>query len=105
MHALENGLISECMKVLYHKLGSPKILSQLDKIVKKLTLLPRQRKISYGADKDMPKLLWKDGITILTDLTASHKVGIMFTIVIMSLQSDRIEFSIMCLKNQRLLMT
>ena len=40
----------------------------------------------------MPRLLWKDGITNLTDLTASHKVGIMFTIVIMSLQDDGIEF-------------
>ena len=40
----------------------------------------------------MPRLLWKDGITNLTDLTASQKVGIMFTIVVMSLQSDGIEF-------------
>ena len=34
LHAVENGLISECMKVLYNKLGSPKKLSQLDKVVK-----------------------------------------------------------------------
>ena len=60
--------------------------------MEKLTTLPRQNKISYGADKDMPRLLWKDGITNLTDLTASHKVGIMFTIVVMSLQDDGIEF-------------
>ena len=88
LHALENGLISEYIKVLYHKLGSPKRLSQLDKIVKKLTSLPRQNKISYGSDKDMPRLLWNDGITNLTDLTAFHKVGIMFTIVIISLQEE-----------------
>ena len=82
MHALENGLISECIKVLYHKLGSPKKLSQLNKIVKKLTALSRQIKISYGSDKDMPRLLWNEGITNLTDLTAFHKVGIMFTILV-----------------------
>ena len=34
LHTLENGLISECIKVLYHKLGSPKRLSQLDIVVK-----------------------------------------------------------------------
>ena len=89
MHALENGLISECIKVLYHKLGSPKILSQLDKVVKKLTAQPRQNKISYGSDKDMLRLLWNDGITNLSDLTAFHKVVIMFTIVIISLQEER----------------
>ena len=34
LHALENGLISECIKVLYNKLGSLKKLSQLDIDVK-----------------------------------------------------------------------
>ena len=41
LHALENGLISECIKVLYYKLGSPRILLVLDIIVRKLTILPR----------------------------------------------------------------
>ena len=36
----------------------------------------------------MPRLLWNDGITNFTDLTAFHKVGIMFTIVIISLQEE-----------------
>ena len=40
----------------------------------------------------MPRLLWKDGITNMTDITPSQKVGTMFTIVVMSLQSDGIEF-------------
>ena len=105
LHALENGLISECIKVLYNKLGSPKKLSQLDIVVKKLTALPRQNKISYGSDKDMPRLLWNEGITNLTDLTAFYKVGIMFTIVIISLQEEGNIFLIMCLvilKKQRI---
>ena len=36
LHALENGLISECIKVLYYKLGSLRILSFLEIIVKKV---------------------------------------------------------------------
>ena len=36
----------------------------------------------------MPRLLWNDGIINLTDLTAFHKVGIMFTMVIISLQEE-----------------
>ena len=40
----------------------------------------------------MPCLLWKDGITSLTDLSAANKVGIMFTVVIVSLQLEGREF-------------
>ena len=46
LHALENGLITECIKVLYHKIGSIGELARLDKLVKKLTTLSRQNKIS-----------------------------------------------------------
>jgi hypothetical protein len=38
----------------------------------------------------MPHLLWKDGITSLSKLTAKYKVGIMFTIVTVSLQDKGI---------------
>ena len=80
-------------------------MAEVDRLVKKLTTLPRQNKISYGTDKDMPRLLWKNGITNMTDITALQKVGIMFTIMVISLQSDEIEFFNHVLKNQRLLMT
>ena len=40
----------------------------------------------------MPRLLWKDGITSLTNLSAANKVGIMFTVVIVSLQLESREF-------------
>jgi hypothetical protein len=36
----------------------------------------------------MPRLLWKDGITSLSELTAKYKVGIMLTIVTVSLQDE-----------------
>jgi hypothetical protein len=36
----------------------------------------------------MPRLLWKDGITSLTELTAKYKVGIMFSIVTMAFQNE-----------------
>ena len=54
LYTLENGLITECIKVLFYKIGSNRDLAELDKLVKKLTILPRQNKISFGADKDMP---------------------------------------------------
>ena len=71
LHALENRLITECIKVLFHKIRSNGYLAELDRLVKKLTILPRQSKISNSPDRDMPRLLWKDRITSLTDLTVS----------------------------------
>ena len=91
LHSLENGIIADCLKILYKKL-SCEDLAQLDVLARRLTLLPRQRYSSSGSDKSMPRLLWKDGITTLTDLPASSKVGIMFTIVVISLTSEGKEY-------------
>ena len=40
----------------------------------------------------MPRLLWKDGVTKLTKISASDKVGMMFTIVVISLQKEGSEY-------------
>jgi hypothetical protein len=40
----------------------------------------------------MPGLLWKDGVTSLVDISAKLKVGIMFTIVVVSLREEGIRF-------------
>jgi hypothetical protein len=40
----------------------------------------------------MPRLLWKDGVTSLTDLSAKLKVDIMFTLVVVSLQEEGSKF-------------
>jgi hypothetical protein len=41
----------------------------------------------------MPRLLWnKDGVTSLTNLSAEMKVGIMFTIIVVSLQEEGIKY-------------
>ena len=85
LHALENGIIADCLKVLFAKIGSMASLAKLDDLAHELTKLPRQQSASSGSDKSMSRLLWKDGITTLTDLTASCKVGIMFTIVVLLL--------------------
>jgi hypothetical protein len=37
----------------------------------------------------MPRLLWKDGIASLSDLTAKYKLDIMFTIMTVSLQDEK----------------
>ena len=67
-------------------------MTKLDRLAKKLTRLPRQEYASNGADKDIPRLLWSDGVIGLTDVTANYKVSIMFTIVVISLQFEGFQF-------------
>ncbi len=88
LHALENGLITDCVRILFEEEMTPKQKRDLDFLVRRLANLPRQRYASSGAEPLMPRLLWKDGITSLSELTAKYKVGIMFTIVIVSLQDE-----------------
>jgi hypothetical protein len=45
----------------------------------------------------MPHLLWKDDVTsFLTDLPTKLKVGIMFTIVVISLQEEGTQYFKCC---------
>ena len=92
LHSLENGIISVCLLLLFNDEMKGTQKGELDAIVRGLTRLPRQRFSRAGTQPDMPRLLWKDGITSLTDLSAKYRVGIMFTIVVVSLQDEGIIF-------------
>jgi hypothetical protein len=52
----------------------------------------RQRFANSGTEPGMPRLLWKDGVRSLTDLSAKLKVGIMFTLVVVSFQEEVSKF-------------
>jgi hypothetical protein len=70
----------------------PALKAELDSLVRRLTLLPRQRFANSGTEPGMPRLLWKDGVTSLTDLSTKLKVGIMFKLVVVSLQEEGSKF-------------
>jgi hypothetical protein len=93
LHSLENGIIPDCLTFLFKDKMSPTLKAELDSLVRRLMLLPRQRFANSGTEPGMPRLLWKDGVTSLTDLSAKLKVGIMFTLVIVSLQEEGTKFS------------
>ncbi len=92
LHSLENGIIPDCLTILFKDEMRPALKAELDSLVRRLTLLPRQRFANSGTEPGMPRLLWKDGVTSLTDLSAKLKVGIMFTLVVVSLQEEGSKF-------------
>ena len=85
LHALDNGLIEYCLQVLISELLSDNQCIELDDLVKDLTKLSRQRLMSANSNSSFPRLMWKSGITKLSDITADYKVGMMFTVIVISL--------------------
>jgi hypothetical protein len=93
LHALENGIIPDCLTILFKDKIRPALLKgESDSLVRHLTFYPRQRFASSGSDPCKPCLLWKDGIISMTDISAKLKVGIMFTIVVVSLRDEGIKY-------------
>jgi hypothetical protein len=92
LHSLENGIIPDCLTILFKDEMRPALKAELNSLVRRLTLLPRQRFANSGTEPGMPRLLWKDGVTSLTNLSAKLKVGIMFTLVVLSLQEEGSKF-------------
>ena len=101
LHSLENGLISDSLKILFYEIMTNKQKSSINKLARKLSYMDRQKYLSSGADKDMPRLIFKDGITSMTDITAATKVGIMLTVVVISLTNDGTELFLKIMNNDR----
>jgi hypothetical protein len=92
LHAIENGLMPDAIQVLFTEEMTPAQLVRLDGLAKSLASLPRQKFLSSGAESLMPRLRWSDGITSLTDMPAKYKVGIMMTLVVITLTDDGVKF-------------
>ena len=86
LHPLEVGMIKDILVILFE--GDLKLANcgLLDILVREIYLWPKQLYCSSGSNKDMPRLLFKDGCTILTKIASSHNVGIMLTVYVVSLQ-------------------
>jgi hypothetical protein len=84
LHQLEKGLLLLCLSELFDQRLPPALKRQLDKLAQDLCDLPSQRGMKSFRDH-FPRLLFKDGITHLKNITASTVVGVMFTTIIVSL--------------------
>jgi hypothetical protein len=70
--------------MLFDEYLKPQRCALLDELAQKMTKLPKQRFASSGAVIDYSRVLWKEGITTLTDLEAKYRVGVLFTVVILA---------------------
>jgi hypothetical protein len=63
---------------------------RLDVLVQRFGSMDKQHYMTFGSNKAMPHILFKDGVTSLAKLPSSHVVGILLTIVIVSLTDEEI---------------
>jgi hypothetical protein len=85
LHALENGLMKQSLQVLFTDNMNLAGRARLDLLAQEFCKWDRQHFLTAGTATEMPRLLFKDGVTTITKVTASTNVGIMFTVVILSL--------------------
>ena len=88
LHYLENGLVLHCLKQLFDPsiLGVP-AKAKLDELVQGWTKFPKQQHMkSYMAE--FPQLLFKDGVTTISDISAGTKRGILFAFVVAAQTND-----------------
>ena len=93
LHSLENGLIKDSITVLIKEMLTKTTSADLDVILKYMARgWNRQHYLTSGTNDNMPRSLFKDGISGLADVTAATQVGKMFAVVIISLTEEGKEF-------------
>ena len=92
LHALEGGLILNCLNILFEEDLKPARCGDLDNLAIEMCGWESQFYLHAGSDKDLPRTLFKDGVTSITKISHSYIVGMMLTIVIITLRDDGKEF-------------
>ena len=78
LHAMENGLIKQCLQVLFTDSLNKSGHGHLDLLAHELYFWDQQHYLTAGTATDMPCLLFKDRITTITNVKASTNVGLYF---------------------------
>ena len=81
LHSLENGLVLHCLKELFKSVMQPITKAQLDGVVQQWLSYPKQQQMRSYMDS-FPRLLYKDGLSNITDISAGTKMGILFALVV-----------------------
>jgi hypothetical protein len=79
LHCIKMGLMEYMMTILLLEMKKKAFRQELDDLV--IDLLKHSRQHGY---EKMPRILWQDGVTHLTNLTADLKVGKMFAVIVVA---------------------
>lgn len=86
LHALKNGIYQHAIREFFDHILKATSSSYLDALIISWNSYPRQHYMQSFHIDGYPRLLYTSGISKLTNLKADDKVGIIFCIVISSIQ-------------------
>ena len=92
LYSLESGIVKYIIAVIFLEILKESGCATLDYLVQQLLNIPWQRFASSGAVTDFPRLLWQNGVSNLKVLDAKYRVGILFTLVVVAMTDDGMEF-------------
>ena len=87
LHSLENGLINHCLKQLFDHVITKQTQRKFDAVVQQWVSYSRQRHMK-AYSSSFPRLMFPDGVSSITDISAETKVGIFFSIVVAALSKE-----------------
>jgi len=92
LHSLEQGIIAVCLAILFDVALTDSQCALLDALAIKMTKWDRQHYVSSGANKSMPSLLWKRGISTMSFTSGADKVALLLTIIMLSMTDEGHDF-------------
>jgi hypothetical protein len=86
LHAVEGGTCKDAAAILFDEDLKDANCRLLNLQVKLLCSMDKQHYMTAGSNKAMPRIiLFKDGVTSLSKLPSAHVIGLLLTIVIITL--------------------
>ena len=88
LHALEGGLIKDILTILFNEDLTELPAKKLDNGIIQMTKWEKQHYVHAGTKTNMPRTLFKDGVSNLSKMPCRHFVGMMLSILMYSLTDD-----------------
>jgi hypothetical protein len=87
-YCFEGGICKDATAILFDEDLKDANCRRLDLQVKLLCAMDKQHYMTSGSNKVMPRILFKDGVTNLAKLPSAHVIGILLTVVIITLTDE-----------------
>ena len=88
LHALEQGVFKHLLEEVLGVYLKPEQISKLDRVVQSWVGKPRQRLFRSANFSEAPRLMFKDGISSLSNTPGCDRAGMVFALTISSLTRD-----------------
>ena len=88
LHSMEGGLIKDILQIFFKIDLKDSGCARVDQLISSMCNWDKQHHLHSCGNKDMPRLLFKDGVTSLEKMASTQHVGQMLCILLLTLTDD-----------------